>query len=253
MDRAKQIRQLLIIGGASLFVLIGAWLAYDNLLFRLKSTTPASNEVATISPYVDFYFSQPIERVGEVSFSLNENKFPVDYTIEDRRVRVILPQNLAAELDYKLQLSNIQSGWFGNKITNETFAFTPIQQDFASLPADQRQELINQTNSGQINDPFLNNIFPITDGESLMIKATNGGDGKTVFIDITFYAEIRDADTGVATQLPNDKAEELRAKALELIKQKGGKRFDNYFITYSNDYLNQKYPIELDDHSDSEE
>lgn len=239
-------RSLLLTVLAGMVIVVGLLLAYDNLVFRLKSTDPRPEQVATTASYVDFNFSQPIKQIGSATITTKENTTTQGTTINGRTVRVQLPNPLTANQVYVIHLKQVQSQWLNNSIADLPYTFTPTYQDFNTLSPDQQKASVDKSNSGQIDDPFLNNYFPLRDPDgNFMIEAVNEGDGKTISVDITFLAEVYSPDTGTKAQLPADQAEALRTKALQMIKDNHGNP-DKYLIRYSNDYLNQKYSKDTD-------
>ncbi len=236
MSNAKNIRKIFVVVVVLTVVLI-SWLLYDNLMFRFKSTSPNLSSIATSSTYIDVCVSQPIETVGGVT--LRSPSQALDVKIVGKCIRIPL-QDLKEGENYNIKIEGIESKWFDNKIPEISFDFTPRYIEFSRLPADQQKAQVDSSNSYQVDDPFLNNVFPIiTDTFILDIK--NGDDGKTVFLDVTILSEVPDYDNGGRiTRVSNDKAEMIYAEVLKLVKDKGGS-IDKYIVTYSNDYLNKKY------------
>lgn len=233
-------RKLLVLSIVGIVLLIGGYITYDKLVFRLKSTSPDTSQVATVSVFIKLNFSQPIKSVGKIELDSN----PVDFTIDGSSVKVILPDLIEDKL-YKLTFSDINSNWFNKKIPNKSISFTPIYKDYESLSDEQKNALISESSSGQINDPFLNNGFPIlTDGFKLDVS--NLGDGKSIVVNVTFLKEIPDYDNGGRiTQLSKSEADKLRDEVYKKIKSLNGSP-DKYLIYYSNNYLNAKYNKSLD-------
>lgn len=217
-----------------------AWGAYDNLTFRAKSTSPDMRNMPTSTAYIEVSFSQPIKSIESVS--LNDDVVPKDnISLHGKNIKINVDDGILEEdVNYSLKLSGIRSGWFNNSIDNLSYDFVPHYVDYDSLSSDQRSALSNKSSSGQIDDPFLNNSFPIIT-DDYQIEAKNAGDGKTIYVYVTFLKEIPDYDNGgTLKQLPNSEADSLRDKALDTIKQNKGNP-QKYKIIYSNKYLNDKY------------
>jgi hypothetical protein len=219
--------------------LIGAWLAYDLLVFRLKSTSPDVKSVATVSPFVKFSFSQPIKSVKEVSLTSGEVTRELDKSIDGNVVTASFDTSLVEGQKYTLKITGITSKWFNNVIEQTTITFTPTYQDYDSLSEDQKRSLVSQSNSGQIDDPFLNNKFPIA-GDGFYVDASRESGTKDILVEVVILSEVFNYDTNSQVFVTNDKAEEYYKKAMELIKKNKGVP-EKYLITYSNPYLNQKY------------
>lgn len=238
MIDSKKIRKIIITASALLAIALVSWLLYDNLVFRFKSTSPDLSSVATSSVHIKACVSQPIKTVGEVSFN-NTPLDSSDFTVEGRCIKIPL-EDLSEKQVYTVKIERVESKWFANKIPEVSFSFTPRYIEFSRLSTDQQKAQINASNSNQIDDPFLNNTFPIIT-DTFVLEIENGGDGKTVFLDVTILSEVPDYDNGgKITRVSDSEAEKVRADVVKLIKDRGGS-IDKYFVTYSNSYLNEKY------------
>lgn len=216
----------------------------DIFPFRLKSTSPQLSEVATSSSDIDFTFSQPVKSVEEVYI----NSSPIyNFSINEKVVKVpLLDIGLVKNKVYSIELKGINSTWFSGVIEKLNYTFTPKYIDFNKLSVDEQRRQIEHSNSGQINDPFLNNVFPII-AKDYQIEVVNTGDGETFYLNITFLAEVPDYDKGgVSKQIPNDLAERYKNEVFDIIRKNKGIP-ENYIIFYSNKYLNDKYGISSHD------
>lgn len=223
-----------------LLVIVVFIVVYSMFPFRLKSISPPLNSVATSSISLDFTFSQPIESVGEV---LIDGAVVHNTVIDKSTVKIsLLETELVKNIGYDIELNNIKSQWFESSIEELEFTFTPQYIDFNQLSVDEQKRQIQHSNSGQINDPFLNNVFPIIT-KDYQIEVVNTGDGETFYIDVTFLVEVPDYDKGgVSKQISNDLAEKYRNEVIDVIRKNKGTPED-YVIIYSNNYLNDKYGL----------
>ena len=234
-------KRVLIVLLAIVFIII-TFVAVDKLIFRQTNSDPNLSSVATSSVSLQLFFSQPIKSIGKVTIA--------NATIDGSSVEgssILIPLNsidLKEDTTYMVTVNSIQSEWFNNKITTLTKSFKAKYVDYNQLSDSQKKKSVDQSNSYQIDDPFLNNYFPIMGPDyTYQIEALNTEDN-SIQVTITFFDEVPDYDNGgKITQLPNDIAEKYREEALKKIRDSGGDP-DKYVITYSNDYLNQKYSPE---------
>ena len=239
MNNALVSKKQIIALVATLLLLTVSFIAFDILSFRLKSTTPDRLAVATITPYVEFTFSQPIDSVREVTLVTGDSTVELERDINDKTIKTKFEGTLVENAVYNLTLKDVRSKWFDGVIPEVTYTFVPTYRDFNTIPEEQRQELNRPSNSGQINDPFLNNQFPLATDEFYVDVNRYEGEQK-LNVEVVILAEVYSPDTGTQAQVSDEKAEELHTKALEFIKKHGGKP-ENYIISYSNAYLNKKY------------
>lgn len=241
MEQIQQHRkQIIITSLVVIILLIGGFFAYDNLVFRLKSTSPDASEVATSASFIDFNFSQPIKSIQKVEF----NDKNANYKIDGKTVRVTVPR-LNSDTDDNITLTGLESKWFNNQINTVSLEFTPYYIPYDQLSKEEQQVSINKSNSGQINDKFLKNQFPVIT-DNYKMEVSNLGDSKTIVVTITFFDEIPNYDKGgEVSQLSDKKAEKLRTKVFDKIRKLGGTP-DKYLIYYSNNYLTDKYSKQLD-------
>ena len=216
------------------------FVAYDNLFFRLKSTSPSLDNVATSSVEIKYYFSQPIKSIKSVVF--NGTDITNDVIINDKTVTIPFNKSLASDSPYKIDIMSVESSWFGNKISSIEREFTAKYVDFNKLSDAEQKAQVDASNSGQIDDKFIDkNTFPIFN-KYWQIDATVIGSDKTAVLNIEFFEEIPDYDNGGSIkQVPNDVADKYRQEVLNEIKKRGGSP-DNYIIVYkTNKYLYEKY------------
>lgn len=228
-------------------ILIVSLLIIDKLVFRLTHTTPALSNIATSSVSIKLSFSQPISSVGGIT--INNRKISDVFLDQGNIIIPLSSLVLVAETNYQLLVSDIQSAWFNNRIDKLSKTLTVKYIDFNQLSSDERKAQVDNSNSGQIDDPFLTNSFPIIDKDyRYQIEATNLGDRKNISLYVTFFDEVPNYDQGgKVNQLSNSVAEEYRKDVFKTIREYKGDP-DKYIITYSNLYLNSKYEPHI--HSD---
>lgn len=231
----KNTRILIISALATIIALTIGWLTLDGLMLRLTATNPTSDKVSTVAPFIDFYFNHNIEKID--SAKLDNNK--IDTKITNNQIRIMLPKDLSSQSEHAITIQGVKSSF--RSIGSVTFKFTPKYIEYKELPEDTRKYLTNESNSGQIDDPFLDNAFPITPvTEDFTIDFTTNNYTNRAEITVSFLAEAPNDETGETPQLSNEEAERMRTRLLDYIKSQQGKP-ENYDITYSNLYLNKKY------------
>lgn len=223
------------------FVLLLLFLAYDNLFFRLKGTTPSFEEVATSSVSIQYHFSQPIKSVDSVL--LDDREVTSDsISINDRTVSVSFDKPLDSDSTYTLSLGGISSEWFGNKINSISNEFTPEYIPYDQLSDAEKKAQVDASNSGQVDDKFIDsNTFPIIT-ENWQIEATVLTDTRSALLTVKFFSEIPDYDNGGAIeQVSNSTADKYREEVLNKIKELGGNPDDYEILYQTNEYLQHKY------------
>lgn len=234
------IRKIILWTSITVLIVVAAFNTYDRLVFRLTTTSPDLDRVATSSSKIIFRFSQPIKSVETVTI----NNTVVNQTVNGKEITIPLALGVLSKDEVlDISMKNIESEQFNNKIDQIDRQVIVKYIEFDELSDEQRKISIQESNSGQVDDPFMDNAFPLLDEKyRFQIDANTAGFTDTVNVTITFLDEAPDYDNGgKVTQLPNDTAEEYRKSAFELIRRHKGDP-DHYDITYSNDYLNNKYP-----------
>lgn len=220
-----------------LFILLAVGLlVYNTLVFRVTRTTPDPAEFPTVAPYVDIYFSKPVDIVE--SYALND-EVTGSISLHENRVRYTPASIYEDGSQYSLQLSGVRSK-SGDKM-DYTYDFTAVYMNFSAIPEEIQRASIEKSSSGQIDDPFFNNYFPMQTADFQIEHPfdKNSTDNKKILY-VTFMREVMNYDTGVRYTLPDEEAEALRTKTIEYIEKHGGKPND-YTTTYANEYLQNKY------------
>jgi hypothetical protein len=238
MNNSIVTRRNILLTLVIIVIIIVIGIALDNGIFRLKSTNPSLNNIATSSAEISFTFSQPIKSIG--SIEIDGTVIP-NTSVKGNTIRIPLATvGIEDGINYSVELTDIHSYWFNATIKNINSVFKARYVEFDKLSNEQQKYQVDNSNSGQVNDPFLDNIFPILK-EKYQIEATNVEDGEHVSLYVTFFDEVPDYDNnGAAIQLSNDTAEQYRREVLTTIKDNKGEP-DKYQISYSNIYLNTKY------------
>ncbi len=236
--RKYSVKQIVIAIGSLLIILGIVAFTLHILIFRVTKTIPAMNTFPSFVKYVEVYTSQPIKSVESVT--LNNQPALGRIEINGNWLRYTHPDTFTKDSESTLVFNNVTS-MRGSSI-DITYMFTPRYMDFSDVPSEVKDRSISKSSSGQADDPFFNNYFPIISRENsyeieLIYDGVNLSE-RTLYV--TFYQEVFDYDTNQQATLPNNEAEEKRLKVLEQIKELGGKP-ENYKIQYANKYLEQKY------------
>lgn len=219
-------------------VAIAMFVAFDNLVFRLKSISPSLENMPDSATELRLHFSQPVESIGDVSL----NDTVISPKINDRLVIIPLGRTLESDTDYMLVIKDVKSKWFSSSIASIKRDFTAKYVAFNQLSEEERESQIKQSNSGQVDDAFIsNNVFPIFN-ERWQIDATVDTTEQKAFLNVKFFDEVPNYDNGgEVTRVSNDTAEKYRKEVLdEIVKRKGNP--SDYQIFYDNPYLADKYP-----------
>jgi hypothetical protein len=229
-------RRNIIVG---LFLLcLFATIAYFAI-FRVLSTSPNFMSFPTSTTFIDISLSQPVESVKSVQ--LNNNTIsPQNIHISGFSVRIEVNEDFQEGRSYQLSITGMKSKWLSFAEISYNREFTPTVVNFSQLSKEQQKILTDKSNSNQSNDPFLNNKFPIA-RDDFTIEASKGDSTTQLFVHITLTKDIPDYDVSeTPIGVTNSEAEKIRNEALKLIKLLGGTP-DKYYITYSNQYLTDKY------------
>lgn len=232
-------RQNLLRAVVAIIVVILAFVCYDNLLFRLKDTSPSLSKMPDSSTEIRFHFSQPVASVGDASI----NDIDTKVVIKGRTVIFPLGGLIESDTTYSVVLSDIKSQWFGNSMDSINKSFTPEYVAFNELTDEDKQAQINESNSGQVDDAFISNsVFPIFN-ERWQIDATIVTERREAFLNVKFFEEIPDYDNNaVVKRVSDETAEKYRQEVLSEIKKRDGNP-DDYEIFYDNPYLSNKYRV----------
>lgn len=231
----KQLKVILISMVVIILVTLLGFVLYDKLVFRVLKTSPQADVFPTSAPYIDIYLSKPVTSVE--SYTLNDTTGNGTFKFEDKRLRFEYNDSFQKGKTYTFALRGITSK-SGDKI-NFTYTFNPEYIEFNKLPEDIKQASIEKSSSGQIDDPFFNNQFPIHGSGFNIDRSSESGTSEKILL-VTFLIEVYDYDTNTQTKLSDQEAEAMRTKVFDYIKSLDGKP-DEYEIHYSNQYLEEKY------------
>ena len=227
-----------IIGTFVIIVIIAV--AYHLIFFRHTGTRPTSNEHPSFVRYVEFSFSHNVESVDKLT--LDNEDLPGEVKIDGKKIRYTHNDLFVIDTEHTLRLTGVKST-SGMKI-DVTHSFTPTYIDFEDIPEDLREESIQKSSSGQIDDPFFNNYFPMQTSK-FQIENPRSDPSETKGLYVTFMEEVFNYDTNTKQTLPNPEAEKLREEVYIYIRDRGGKP-EQYSIHYDNEYLENKYNRHLD-------
>lgn len=238
-------RKTLIVTGSVIVILsVLAFLFYHFFIFHLTKTSPSSREFPSFARYVDFYFSHPIKSVGSVH--LNGEQVYGQVQIKGNWARYSHIESFPVDAISTLKLNEVTST--GGERIDVEFRFTPRYIEFNDLPEDVRRQSIEKASSGQKDDPFFNNYFPMIEDEFQIEYRQNPVTLESVLY-VTFLAEVYDYDTGQQIRLPDTEAERLRDTVFAHIRNQGGTP-EKYDIHYDNIYLEVKYGEGEETHGD---
>ena len=213
------------------------FIAYDNLSFRVKDVSPSLSNMPDSATEIRFNFSQPIESVGSVV--INDEELNVE--IRGKTVAIPVGGLLESDVLYTVVLNDVKSKWFNNSIQSIGESFTPKYVAYNKLSDKDKRAQIAESNSGQVDDPFISeSVFPIFN-ERWQIDATVNSQLREASLRVKFFEEIPNYDNGGAiTRVSNEVAEKYRQEVLAEIKKRNGNP-DDYGIFYDNPYLADKY------------
>jgi hypothetical protein len=231
---------------AAVALVIIVLIILNVVIFRVTSYSPSLDNMPSAARLIRINFTQPIKSIEGVEVA-DEKVFPEDIKIKGNSVYITVPsKGLKDGALTSLRFTKVTSQWFNFSLGKTIQRFTPKYIPFNQLSEDQQQAIVAASNSGQSDDPFLNNNFPIRTDE-YSIEATKDSSSTLILVTITFAKDIPNYDVSPqATGVSNEEAERLRDKALATIRQKGGNP-DKYSITYTNLYLSEKYTYNLND------
>jgi len=139
--------------------------------FRITGFSPTLNNIATTTPYIDIYFSEPVSE-NDLSIS-SPNNIVSRYIIQSPKdVRVYITYPLNNNQKYEIVLDKIIS-FKGAVINFKTIPFTPLYTDPSSIPKSQIKYIVSKQDksNSQIYGTTLVNILPyIAPGFTFMIS-----------------------------------------------------------------------------------
>lgn len=209
--------------------------AYHLLVFRVTKTTPNPLEFPTITPHIDIYFSKDVKSIGDFIFNGEKDAGKID--INGNRIRFTFSNSYNDGYEYKLVLTDIKSSSGDNM--DYTYAFTAKYMRYSDVPDDIQKASIEKSSSGQVDDPFFNNYFPMQTSDFQIEHPRNQDNQREVLV-VTFLKEVFNYDTNTRVTVSDEEAEELRKKTLDYIRSRGGTP-EKYNISYDNAYLEAKY------------
>ncbi len=136
----------------------GVFIFYENLHFRIISTSPGPNQMSIWTPIFKIELNKPVSNSGTSITVSPDIIYNHKVTVSGKTVTVYLNVPLDSTKTYTIDIHNITST-SGQKITDKHFTFNPIQNDRGNLPDDQREELIRRNQQSDIySDPILANL-----------------------------------------------------------------------------------------------
>lgn len=205
-------------------VLIGLYIAWSIIFFRITGTTPGGKTYSVDTPYVVVNFNKKLG-VNTPQQITGTDKLIKSIDFKEKSIRINF-RTLQLDQKYTISLNTIRSA-SGDELS-KTITFTAKEIEFDKLPKDQQKILIdNQDQDPGTADPIL--AFLPYGGENFRLSASPTTD--------------QNLDTSVAltAELFLSKADlDIRAEAEAAYKQQVvdyiqsvGLKAENYTITYS--------------------
>lgn len=142
---------------AFLLVCVGGYVVWSVLTFRITGTTPNSNNISFLVPYVDVEFSEELTKNDTLTVSSDEN-IVKSFEVSGSKIRVFLDNDVMFPEDrYTIDLFSVTSK-DGSVIEKGTVAFTAKDGTFNELTAEQQEYILDQQQSKKqvvFSDPVL--------------------------------------------------------------------------------------------------
>ncbi len=230
--------KLFIIGaGLALMVVIGSFLIYQSLVFRLVSVSPKGQRLGTQENIV-FHFNKDVKSDVQKQITISP-KTPITITVQAGDIR-ISPQNTwNKDTKYTIQISQVVSV-SGSQLANLSHNFTAIYKDFSQLSGFSQKLLIQDSNGSQlVSSDVLRKSLPHYELEyTIDYKSTSGTKSSKPYyliIDTSIGDAFRKDDSLYKTE-----AERIRNLAIDYL-QSNGIKSDEYPIYYSTPILQSLY------------
>jgi hypothetical protein len=163
---------LIILGiGLLIFAAIGIRVYLENRGFKIKSITPDSQNVSTLTPYFDITFNKAPTpssvKVSSIPVSLARSQ-----SLDGKRLRIFTKLPLNKGYSYKINFSVAADN---NLTINKSITFVPKLIDFKKLPKDQQEYTLNSQDNGPMQDPIVKHLPYGTLDYSLNYELNNNG------------------------------------------------------------------------------
>lgn len=156
--RMRLVIAFLIVG----ILVLGAFIIYRAVAFRVTGTDPGTNAVATVSPFFKISFNKPLSESVAVSFY--PQNFPTSYKISGSSVIVTFGKQLQEGATYNLRLTHIVDT-AGTRLSDKVFVFQAQSLSSSSLSTAQQKALeAKQASFNAIKADGLVQLLPFTGG-----------------------------------------------------------------------------------------
>jgi len=169
--------------------------------FRVNSYSPTLNNITTITPYIDIYFSKTISQ-SDLSISSPENIVSKSIIESPKDIRVYLIYPLNDSQKYKIILNKIVSTT-GSVINLKTVSFTPLYKNPNSIPKSQIKYIVSHQDkpTAQIYGTTLVNLLPyISPGFSFTINYNIVNNTPTIIITSATSSGVSAAKSWIVNQ-----------------------------------------------------
>lgn len=184
-----------------------------NLHFRVVSTNPGVNNVATISPFFKINFDRQLSSNG-VDISSNPSIIK-SYYVSGKVLTINLISPLDSKKQYVITLKKI-SDLKNEQIKDRQFTFTPSVIQSQDLPKDQAAALLKQQSS---RPPSRNDIvFTGTDSlQKYGVSLTQVDDLKQAVFQLKNSASSAVIDTKSVVPVPHDPNSSSRSDSINFL------------------------------------
>jgi hypothetical protein len=134
--------KIIIIVVVLLLAIWAGFIAHRASTFHVIKTNPSTRSVATITPFLDVYFSRELSQAG-----LSVTSSPqiiVSHSISGKVLKLNLSGPLQANVNYIITVNAI-SDTTGKTLKNINFSITPSAVDYSQLPADQQKAILQRS------------------------------------------------------------------------------------------------------------
>jgi hypothetical protein len=141
--------KIIIIVVVLLLAIWAGFIAHRASTFHVIKTNPSTRSVATITPFLDVYFSRELSQAG-----LSVTSSPqiiVSHSISGKVLKLNLSGPLQANVNYIITVNAI-SDTTGKTLKNINFSITPSAVDYSQLPADQQKAILQRQTASANKD-----------------------------------------------------------------------------------------------------
>ena len=207
-----------------LMVAIASVVFYRNYGFRIRSVSPSTDKIGSLTPYVDITFNKDLDaRATQVKS--DPSWVVTGKQINKNVLRIFFQKPLTVGLNFSFNVNAKIAN--GDKIINKSYVVSVKNIAFDDLPKSQQTYLTQSQNQGAFKDPLLAYLPHTTPEFKLSGSIDNSGHSPKLDVSATLY--LNQAD------LSNQAVAEARYKqsVLDYIRSVGLNP-DDYQITFTN-------------------